>query len=128
MSYVTNDPATKIRSVTVALPAVAATSGLGVSQFVGTPDDNKKRRLTGIYTTYQTKFFRVHIRVAGREVMVFDPSMIAPAARFLQVDQDYGATLQFEYALESPNPGGPAIVVNTDQIVFLYECTPDFSQ
>src|ERR1700674_123194 len=101
MSYVTNDPNTEIRSVSYALPAVAAASGLGISLFAQTPDDNKKRRLTGIYTTFQTKFFRIHLRVAGREVMVFDPSILAPAQGFLEVDQDYGATLQLEYALES---------------------------
>jgi hypothetical protein len=127
MSFLTNDPTLKIRSVVDLLPAVTAASGAGSSRFVSTPDDNRDRRLTGVYATYQTKNFRLHIRVAGKELMVLDPQIFSATHGFLEVDQVYRANLQFEYSLESPTGSGAAIVANTDQIVFRYETTPDVS-
>lgn len=124
MSWQNGDPTTKIRSIASALPAVAAASGLGGSNFVATADDAKDRRLTGIFSTFQTKFARVHLRIAGKLIMQVDFSLFAASHGFLECDQVYGATLQLEYALESINPGGPAIVANTDELVFRYETVP----
>lgn len=124
MSWQTGDPTTKIRSIASALPALGAASGLGGSNFVATADDAKDRRLTGIYSTFQTKYARLHLRVAGKLIMQIDFGVFAAAQGFVPCDQVYSATLQFEYALESINPGGPAIVVNTDELVFRYETIP----
>lgn len=124
MSFVTNDPSRVIRSVAQVLPAVAAAAGLGGSNFVPTPDDNKDRRLTGVYATFQTKLARLHVRIAGKELVILDFGMFAAAFDFIPLDQVYGSTLQIEYALESVNPGGPAILANTDDVIFRYEVVP----
>src|SRR5437867_3132921 len=127
MSFLTNDPATKIRYATDALPVVAAASGQGNSRFVATSDDNKTRRLTGVYSTYQTKNFRIHIRVVGKEIAVLDAAVFAATAGFVPLDQNYYGTQQLEYTLDSPAGSAAAIVLNTDEIVFRFETVPDVS-
>lgn len=125
MSWQTGDPATRIRHQTALYAAVAAAAGLQKSVFVSTFDDAKPRRLTGVYSTFQTKFFNLHIRVAGKDIAVIDMSQFAASHGMLEFDQMYGANVQLEYALESPAGSGAAIAANTDQIVFRYETTPD---
>src|SRR5438876_9983199 len=96
MSYLTADPSTKLRYATDLLPVLAAASGQGASRFVATNDDNKSRRLTGIYSTYQTKNLRIHVRVSGKEIAVIDAAVFAAAAGFVPMDQNYGANQQIE--------------------------------
>src|SRR5438874_9758993 len=126
MSYITGN-SDRIRYATDLLPVTAAASGQGNSRFIGTNDDNKPRRLTGIYSTYQTKNLRFHVRVAGKEITVIDAASFAAAAGFLPMDQNYGANTQLEYTIDSPAASAAAIVANTDEIVFRYEAAPDVS-
>lgn len=125
MSWVTGDATTKIRSVASILPAVAAASGASPTQNVSSVDDPKPRRLTGVFSTFQTKFLKVQLLVAGKLFMEIDAATFAAAAGFIPCDQVYQPNQQFQYVLVSNNPGGPAVLINTDEIVFRYEATPD---
>ena len=125
MGYITSTPGTKTRAVTGILPAVAAASGQNASTFVSSVDDPKTRRLIGVYSTFQTKFLRVQINVAGRLLLALDALQFSEVAGYYPVDCDFAPNQQFEYILNSLNPGGPAVIANTDEITFFYEVVPD---
>lgn len=124
MSWLIGDPSTRIRYATDLLPAVVAASGQAASRFVATNDDDKPRRLTGIFSTFTTKNLRIHLRVAGKEYAVIDTNSFNNAKGFLEQDQVYGVNQQLEYALESPAGSAAAVAANTDEIVFRFEAAP----
>jgi hypothetical protein len=127
VSYITSDPSRVTRIVSTPLIALGAAAGVGVIQTLGSFDDAKVRRLTGVYSTFQTKNSRIQILVAGKLVLEMDCSMFAAALGFTPVDVFYNPNQQFQWAENSPT-GGPAFTASTDTLSLRYETTPEGQQ
>lgn len=94
--------------VRVAIGAVAAGAQKG-DTFVGSFDDDKPRKITGIWSGDTTALIHTQIKVAGTPYVDVDDQVFAHLNQFLDCDVSYGATQQFQLNVVNDSAGALAV-------------------
>lgn len=97
--------ATKYVRTTVGAIAAGAQKG---DTFISSFDDDKPRKITGIWCTDTTTLIHTQIKVAGTPYVDVDDQLFAHLTQFLDCDVSYGPTQQFQLNVVNDSAGALA--------------------
>lgn len=110
------------RYVRVVLPAIAA-GAVGANIQLATFDDNRNRRLTGVFVSGGGVLQHTKIDIAGRVIADIDHNMFGTGRGPLELDQNFPGGVLFSVTPQV-DAGGAAILANAVVLTLRYSSEP----